>query len=123
MNVLLICSEANTIDQVASILLLEGLRMSVFHGIRASSEELTTASAQIMVIDLDSVNVETLNLRRLQRRLGRPLTLGISRKNYHPELREAVQSGIFTAIIKPPYEEELTYWINRLVDSSKYRDA
>ncbi len=123
MDVLLISSEADTVDQVVSILSAEGLHPDILPSINEALERTKIAASQVILIDLDSVDLERWNLRSLYKRLGQPFTLGISRKNYHPELREAVQSGIFTALIKQPFQEELTFWITRIANSGECKNV
>ncbi|MGD9817691.1 MAG: hypothetical protein AB7V04_03225, partial [Desulfomonilaceae bacterium] len=69
----------------------------------------------LMLVDLDSDKADLPALRRLKRVLSQSKLIGLSVQNYHPHLKEAVQSGIFTALVKAPFEEELTYWINSLM--------
>ncbi len=69
----------------------------------------------LILVDLDSVELGHSDLKCLNRMVGQSKVIGVSVSSYNPHLKQSVQNGIFTALIKQPIEEELIYWINSLL--------
>lgn len=116
-NIILICSDENKGSIVEKIGLKVGFKVRMFPDIGAMVNGGSPNRGSLLLLDLDSVAVDTASLQRLNRYLAGSKLIGMSVRNYHPDLKESFQSGVFTALVKPPFEEELTYWINSLMGS------
>lgn len=114
MNIILICSDQGKRLLIEEIVSLAGFILRTFPDVGSMVDEAALGLNSILLLDLDSVNLDGCSLRRLSKFIPDYKLIGISVQNYHPYLRESIQSGTFTALVKPPFEEELTYWIKSL---------
>ncbi len=114
MNITLICSDQNRMGLVEGIVFQAGFSLRTFPDINSVVGAAVPEQHSLLLLDLDSVSVDPLSLKGMKKLLRNSTLIGISVQNYHPYLRESVQNGIFTALVKPPFEAELTYWINSL---------
>ena len=114
MNVILISSDHKMRALVEGIVSRTDFGVMTFPDIGPAIDWALSEQHSLLLLDLDSVDVDPRTLKGMSHLLVSFQLIGISVHNYHPYLKEAVQSGLFTALVKPPFEEELTYWINSL---------
>lgn len=116
-NIIVICSDKSTAILVEKIAVKAGFSVRIFPDIGSMVNGDSPKRCSLLLLDLDSVDADTTSLQRLYSFLNGSKLIGMSVRNYHPDLKESIQSGVFTALVKPPFEEELTYWINSFVAS------
>ena len=114
MNIILISSDHNRRAIVEGIVSRTDFSVMTFPDIRSAMDWAVPEQHSLLLLDLDSINVDQQTLKGMSLLLVSSKLIGISAHNYHPYLKEAVQSGLFTALVKPPFDEELTYWIKSL---------
>ena len=114
MNVILISSDHKMRALVEGIVSRTDFGVMTFPDIGSAIDWALSEQHSLLLLDLDSVNVDQQTLKGMSPLLVSSQLIGISAHNYHPYLKEAVQSGLFTALVKPPFDEELTYWIKSL---------
>ncbi len=115
MNIVVISLDPDVRVRLEEIISEAGFLNISVSDIQTAIVSVSPENPSLILVDLDSVKADLPALRRLKRVMSQSKLIGLSVQNYHPHLKEAVQSGIFTALVKAPFEEELTYWINSLV--------
>jgi len=77
---------------------------------------LSSGKFSSVLLDLDSVPASHSTIRNLaSRHPGIPF-LCLSRKRFHPELREAFRDLIYACLAKPVDLDEFRYWLKSLGD-------
>ena len=84
--------------------------------IDALEEYIHQHPAGIVIIDLDTVEVDKRVLRKLKREISDVPIIGFSNRPFHPELTEVIGQEIDVCISKPIDEEELLFWLKSLLD-------
>ena len=68
----------------------------------------------LLILDLDTTEVDKALFRKLKRTKPSLDILGVSSRSFHPELEEAMSNHIYACLSKPLDEEELLYWVKSL---------
>jgi len=66
---------------------------------------------QVVIVDLDSPDVDLSTFSKLAAWTGRAAVLALSRRPFHPELREAFEKHIRVCLRKPVDPDELWLWL------------
>ena len=70
----------------------------------------------IVIVDLDTVEVDRRALRKLKRAIPDVAFIGFSDRSFHPELTDVIGQEINVCINKPIDEEELLFWLKSFLD-------
>jgi DNA-binding NtrC family response regulator len=80
-----------------------------------SLDEMTTflkaMSFLTVIIDIDSIPVDNLIIRKLTLEFPGAPVLCVSQDKFHPELKDAICYHIYACLNKPIDTEELLYWL------------
>ena len=68
----------------------------------------------LLILDLDTIEVDKNLFRKLKRTKPSLSIVGLSSRSFHPELQEAMSSHIYACLSKPLDEEELIFWVKSL---------
>lgn len=78
------------------------------------SQRIQDSDCQALLIDLDTMPLETNFFRNLKRKNPSLNIMGVSDRPFHPELEEAISSYMFACLKKPVDEEEFLYLIKSI---------
>jgi DNA-binding NtrC family response regulator len=67
-----------------------------------------------LILDIDTLPVDNRFIGNLSRENPELCIIGISSRNFHPELEEAMRAHISACLSKPVNEDELIYWLKSL---------
>lgn len=68
----------------------------------------------VVILDLDSVQVNHQFLRGLRKAHPQLQILGVSELSYHPELKEVIGSHLVACLVEPLDVEELCFWLKSI---------
>lgn len=71
---------------------------------------------RLVILDLDTVPVDNLALRELKRKNPGIYIVALSKRQFHPELEEAIGSHIYACLGKPVDPDELVYWLRSIYE-------
>lgn len=76
-----------------------------------------------VVLNLDSITVTNKILKQLKAK--NPLTsiIGISERQFHPELEESLREYISVCLTEPVDPDELIYWLKTVFDKNENPNA
>lgn len=99
--------------------LLQNLNYSVslIHSLKDLEQELHKDPEVAVILDLDTVPVNSQFLRGLRKIHPQLHMLGVSRLSYHPGLEEVIGSYLFACLVKPLDVEELSFWLKSISES------
>lgn len=83
----------------------------------AAVSALSSEKYAAVLLDLDAIPVTNPMIRNLAAKHPGIPFICISRKRFHPELREAFRDHIYACLTKPVDLEELRYWLKSLWDN------
>ena len=89
-------------------------RATPMHSVENLSEFIQNGNFGLLILDLDTIEVDKTLFRKLKRTKPSLSILGLSSRSFHPELEEAMSSHIYACLSKPLDEEELLYWVKSL---------
>ncbi|MDH3572700.1 MAG: response regulator [Desulfobacteraceae bacterium] len=78
------------------------------------SEFIREGHCGLLILDLDTIEVDKNLFRKLKRTKPSLSIVGLSSRSFHPELQEAMSSHIYACLSKPLDEEELIFWVKSL---------
>ncbi len=122
-DIAIISSSENMTDSLKLVIESLGFTAHSFKSLEIASTSPEISTSYLALIDLDSVKPDSSSLKKLRKLFVNLEIIGLSTQNYHPELREAIRDSVFTSLIKPPYEDELIYWIKSLINQISVKDA
>jgi len=71
-------------------------------------------ACRALILDLDSVSVDNVVLRELKRKSPGVYIVGLSKRQFHPELKEGMSTHIYACLGKPVDPDELVYWLKSI---------
>lgn len=71
---------------------------------------------QLVLIDLDTLSMDTTGFRKLKRMKPSLNIIGLSSRSFHPELKEAMSNHIYACLNKPVDEDDLMFCIKSLMN-------
>ncbi|HAY40077.1 MAG TPA: hypothetical protein DCY53_12540 [Desulfobacteraceae bacterium] len=89
-------------------------RATPMHSVKDLSEFIQEGQCGLLILDLDTIEVDKTLFRKLKRTKPSLCIVGLSSRSFHPELEEAMSSHIYACLGKPLDEEELLYWVKSL---------
>ncbi len=70
-----------------------------------------------VILDLDSIAVQSQAIRTLKKRHPRLHILGVSKLLLHPGLEELIGTHLYACLVKPLDEEELLFWLKSIAEN------
>ena len=72
-----------------------------------------------VVVNLDSISATNKTLRDLKRKKPLINIIAVSKRQFHPELEEALREYISVCLAKPVDSDELVYWLKTVFENSE----
>jgi DNA-binding NtrC family response regulator len=70
-----------------------------------------------VILDLDSIPIQSQAIRSLKKRHPQLHILGVSKLLFHPGLEEVIGSYLYACLVKPLDEEELLFLLKSIVEN------
>jgi DNA-binding NtrC family response regulator len=77
-------------------------------------ERIPEGAVSAVILDLDTLPVDNKFLKNLKKKYRDLFVLAVSKKTFHPELKESISSYIYACLAKPVDPEELTFWLRSI---------
>lgn len=122
-NILVIDPDKKTSQGFRQVLTRLPFTADIYDAIDRLPPELDIRRYQAVIIDLDDKTPSKTTFEAW-RRHNKPLKiLGISSKNFHPDLSEVIGQHLFACLKKPLDEEELVFFLNSILESPEDDEA
>lgn len=82
-------------------------------------EYLGENDCRAIILNLDNVSVTNKILKDLKRKNPMINIIGLSKRQFHPELEEALREYISVCLAKPVDPDELTYWLKTIYENNE----
>jgi len=79
------------------------------------------SECRAVVLNLDSISVTNRALRDLKRKKPLINIIAVSKRQFHPELEEALREYISVCLADPVDTDDLAYWLKTVFDNSETR--
>ena len=89
-------------------------RATPMHSLPKLENYMQKSPCDVVIMDIDSVEVDNRTIRNLRSRNPEVFLLCLSKDRFHPELHEALSSHIFACINRPIDQDELSYWLRSI---------
>lgn len=76
-----------------------------------------------VVLNLDNISVSNKTLRDLKRKKPSINIIAHSKRQFHPELEEALREYISVCLAEPIDTDELDYWLKTVFDNNESLDG
>ena len=90
---------------------------SLFNSIQDLEGYLEQDPKIAVILDLDSITVQSPAIRALKKRHPQLHILGVSKLLVHPGLEELIGSHLYACLVKPLDEEELLFWLKSIAEN------
>jgi DNA-binding NtrC family response regulator len=77
------------------------------------------SDCRAVVLNLDNISVTNRALRDLKRKKPIVNIIAYSKRQFHPELEEALREYISVCLAQPVDTEELVYWLKTVFENSE----
>ena len=84
-------------------------------------EYLGENDCRAIILNLDNISVTNKILKDLKRKNPMINIIGLSKRQFHPELEEALREYISVCLAKPVDPDELTYWLRTIYENNEKR--
>jgi len=92
-------------------------RTTALHSLDNLERYIEGSTCQAVILDLDTVPVDNRFLRELKRKNPGVYIVGLSERQFHPELKEAMGTDIYACLGKPVDQDELAYWLRSIYEN------
>ena len=82
-------------------------------------EYLGENDCRAIILNLDNISVTNKILKDLKRKNPMINIIGLSKRQFHPELEEALREYISVCLAKPVDSDELTYWLKTIYENNE----
>jgi len=103
--------------QLCDLLQALNYSVSLIHSLKDLEQEFHKDPEVAVILDLDTVPVNSQFLRGLRKIHPQLHMLGVSKLSYHPGLEEVIGSHLFACLVKPLDVEELSFWLKSISES------
>ena len=80
---------------------------------------LAESDCRAVLLNLDNVSVTNKSLKQLKRKKPSVNIIAFSKRQFHPELEEALREYISVCLAKPVDPDELTYWLKTIYENDE----
>jgi DNA-binding NtrC family response regulator len=84
---------------------------------------MTKTECRAVVLNLDNISVTNKTLRDFKRKKPAINIIAHSKRQFHPELEEALREYISVCLAEPVDTDELSYWLKSVFENSKTMDG
>jgi hypothetical protein len=113
-GVLVVAGDRGPGHEVCSLLHELDYRATLISSLKDLEQELKKDPEVAVILDLDTVPVNTQFLRGLRKRHRLLDILGTSELSYHPGLEEVIGSHLLACLVRPLDVEELCFWLKSI---------
>jgi hypothetical protein len=96
-------------------------RTELYSNLNEFRSALSSCDCMAAILDLDSVALDNRTIRNLTLSFPNVCFLGVSRKHFNPELKDAICYHLFACLTKPIDPEELQYFLKCIRDDEVNR--
>ena len=82
-------------------------------------EYLGENDCRAIILNLDNISVTNKILKDLKRKNPMINIIGLSKRQFHPELEEALREYISVCLAKPVDSDELVYWLKTIFEDDQ----
>ena len=100
--------------ELCELLKKQNYQAAPVHSLNHLEKYIDESDFQILVLDLDTVQVDKKLFRNLKKLKPSLTILGLSNRPFHPELEEAMSRHIYACLNKPIDEDELVFFLKSL---------
>ena len=76
-----------------------------------------------VVLNLDNISVTNKTLRDLKRKKPSINIIALSKRQFHPELEEALREYISVCLAQPVDADDLVYWLKTVFDNNQTQNG
>lgn len=113
-GVLVVAGDMGPGHEVCSLLQELDYEATLISSLKDLEQELKKDPEVAVILDLDTVPVNTQFLRSLRKMHPQLDILGISELSYHPGLEEVIGSHLLACLVRPLDVEELCFWLKSI---------
>jgi len=113
-SVLIYDSDKKQCLELCALLNNKDYQTTPVHSLNHLGKHICETDFQILVLDLDTVQVDKKLFRDLKKLKPSLSILGLSNRPFHPELEEAMSRYIYACLNKPIDEDELVFFLKSL---------
>ena len=84
---------------------------------------LAEVDCRVVVMNLDNISVTNKILRDLKRNQPMVNIIAHSKRQFHPELEEALRENISVCLTEPVDTDELDYWLKSVFENNEILDG
>ena len=77
------------------------------------------ADCRAVVLNLDNISVTNKTLRDLKRKKPSINIIALSKRQFHPELEEALREYISVCLAQPVDTDDLVYWLKAVFENNQ----
>jgi DNA-binding NtrC family response regulator len=114
-GIVVLDSNENHCLNLCSMLNEQNYRATPIHSLNNLLEIIDENSYRVLILDLDTISVDNILFRKLKKTQPSLCIVGLSSRQFHPELEEALTSHIYACLKKPVDEEELVFCVKSFV--------
>lgn len=107
--------EAERLCRFVSSMKLRASHASSLHRLRAL---LKRGGAAVVILDLDTLPVDGRVVKEIRDEKPTPRIMALSRRPFHPELKEAMTEHIYACLSKPVNPDEFIYLLKSAVEET-----
>ncbi len=115
-EVVVLDADEKQCKELCAILEERHYRATPMHSLLDLESYIQGRGCRLVILDLDTVPVDNLALRELKRKNPGIYIVGLSKRQFHPELEEAIGSHIYACLGKPVDPDELVYWLRSIYE-------
>ena len=104
--------------QLCELLASRQYRATPLYSLNAAEKTMAQAEYQAILWDLDTVPVENRIIKDLTLRFPGAHFFGLSRHQFHPELKDAICYHIYACLNRPIDTDELFYWLKSIEENA-----
>jgi DNA-binding NtrC family response regulator len=113
-GVLVVAGDRGPGLEVCSLLQELDYPAALISSLKDLEQEIKKDAEVAVILDLDTVPLNTQFLRGLRKMHPHLHLLGISELSYHPGLEEVIGSHLLACLVKPLDVEELCFWLKSI---------
>ncbi|MBW1842218.1 MAG: hypothetical protein JRI75_10570, partial [Deltaproteobacteria bacterium] len=69
-----------------------------------------------VIVDIDTISIDNRTTRELAKKNPMVHFFCMSKKRFHPEIKEAISDYFFACLTKPIDPDELSYWLRSICE-------
>ena len=117
-KIVYVAADQKQTDKLCRVLQVHRYNAQPFQSFQMARALPESKSLAAVLIDLDNGILSNVDIRKFKRANPKVPLLAISRKPFHPDLRESMRSHIFACVSKPVDPEELIFLLNSALENS-----